>query len=420
MRPNILTTTFITVLLPCTSVLAASQLGQSTQKGSLLIFPRVEALSPNNGASGFSDTYINITNDWLYPVNVQCYWNTTEQHGSLGEVGLGGNTANNGKAKLARMAIRHNHNMGFSFRLTKHQPVSFWAGDLSEFANGVIPKTSPVKLFSILATPQFNQFPDGHIAHRGELRCWAVDATGSQEVHHNHLAGKATIATFVKNSTKQPVTPTAAGQAHEYNAWAFQAYYRGSTHQQYTGRAMPTPGQLKLDGKEYDFCPSVLQGQFTPTGANFFKYGKTHNQISISHCTADLRQDHTSAITRLSYTVYNANKMKFSGAGECIGAWHESDVGNRFPHFNYRTLKTDTAYFLVRSQASKVCNQNPRNYRAEKDIVASGIVGILVHDVDGALQASSNLVGLGDGTDAAAPVASTIYWDNSLDSLGKK
>jgi hypothetical protein len=394
-----------------TPAFAVTQLANSAQKGSLLIFPRIEALAPSNGAPGFSDTLINITNDSPKAVMLQCYWGTTEQHATR----LGGNAVPTQAAKAARAALRNNHYMGFSLTLSKNQPAAFWAGDLSEMANKLQPG------FNILTTtentPQFNNFQDGSQAKAGELRCWAISNNGFQEIHHNHLIGKATIFTFKPDSTA--ISPTAASQAHEYTAWAFQAHYQGSSNAIYTGKPLPTPGQLNLDGTEYDRCPSALIGQFIPTG-RVLGGEKTRTQISIASCHEDLTLDGNARISNLNYSVYNSNGIKYTGAHECMGAWYEADLGVAFPHFTYRTLKSDSALFLVRPTASRQCNQGLQSAAMEKDIAASSIVGVQINDVGGHYQTSSNLIGLGGSSDAPniAP-AGKILWEPSYD-LRKK
>lgn len=403
-----------------TSFCTASKLSNPSQQGSLLIFPRVEALSPSNSVTGFSDTLINITNNSARPVNLQCYWGTTELYSGAYPVRRGGNTANNRIAKFARAAIRRNHYMAFSFTLPKNEPASFWAGDLSSQANGVgLDANGIVRLHTSKSVPRFNNFQDGFRSNVGELRCWAINPTGQTEIHHNHLAGKATIFSFAaKNNTP---TPIAEGQSYQYNAWAFQAYYQGSNADRHTGKPLPTPGQLNLDGKEYDLCPSLLVSQFVPTGRPFINANsKTRTQLSLVNCQADLRIGGYPNVTNLAYTVYNANEVKFSGASECMGGWTESEVGKSFSNFSYNTLKTDSAYVIIRPAASRLCNKGWQTAGKEKDIHASGIVGIQVNDTGGKFQTSSELAAMGDGSNVVKPIASTIYWDPSVDGIGKK
>ncbi len=409
-----------------TSVFAATKLGGATQKGSLLIFPRVEATTDtydygNNDRKNYrpttTDTYISITNDSSKPVQVQCYWATTEQYDPNFPIGKGGNAVN----PQARDAIRKNHYMDFSFRLTAHQPASFWAGDLSLLANGThLFTTGFDKLVTTINAPQFNFFQDGSQANAGELKCWAVSNDGTKEIHHNHLAGKATVVSFAEHRDHQKGnTHRPEGQAHEYNAWSFQAHYQGSPDIKHTSRPLGTPGSLDLDGKEYDQCPSALMGQFVPT---YHSFGEIHNrtQITVSNCHEDLRQDAYTHITKLTYTVWNANEMKYTGAHECMGMWYESNLGKAFPHFTYKTLKTDTAYFRAQPTYSKLCADSSGN---TDDVETSGVVGIQVNDIGGAFQSSSNLVGLGAGTNdyTAAGAKGQILWDAGANpDLGKK
>jgi hypothetical protein len=397
-----------------TSALAATKLGGATQKGSVLIFPRVEANMGEVDAKGgtASDTYISITNDSSVPVNVQCYWATTEQ--GYNKIS-GGNASKGGD----RSSIRNNHYMDFSFTLTKNQPAAFWAGSFSDAANGLASPTAPRldKLVTTINAPQFNFFQDGSQSNAGELKCWAVDRTGTMEIHHNHLVGKATVYSF---------GPSA--QAHEYNAWAFQANYWGDKAKKYepnniayTGKALPTPGVISLDGKEYDQCPSQLLGQFIPTS----RIGdpRPNTQISVANCHEDLRQDSQSHITKLTYTVWNANEVKYTGAHECMGAWYESDLGAVFPHFTYKTLKTDSAYFRAVPTKSALCNQGYQKGTPESDIGVDSVVGIQVNDISGSWESSSNLVGLGAGTTYSSDAVGKgeILWDhNNSGDVGKK
>lgn len=410
-RITLITRLVIANLLITAPVLASGNIAGAAQKGSLLIFPRIEARAPSNSASGITDTLISISNDYDKPVNLQCYWNTTEQHGDVGKVGLGGNAAANKIAKAARIALRNNHYMAFSFVLPKNTPTAFWAGDLSKAANKIYQLPSGIKkLATVQNVPQFNDFQDGTQANTGELRCWAANYNGTKEIHHNHLRGQATIFTFKADTTAS--VPIAAGQAHEYNAWVFQAYLQGSADIKHTSRPLGTPGQLDLDGKEYDQCPTALTGQFIPSGQNF-GFGKSRTHISLANCNHDLREDSDAHITSLSYTVYNTAGVKFSGAHECMGAWYEADVSATFPNFTYRTLKSDSARFVIRPSSSKSCNQGSQAAAPEKDITSSGIVGVQVNDIGGQYQSSSNLIGLTNTVNTVNPLMDKILWDPS-------
>lgn len=122
------------------SAAAAPNVGNTTQKGSVLIFPKVRiAESPTP-----RDTYITIANDYYSGVNVKCYW----VRGS------------------------DQHTQDFSFRLTANQPVYFLASTGE-------PKD----------VPPF-EGPDGM------LICFAVDPAGENAINFNHLYGSATVINY--------------------------------------------------------------------------------------------------------------------------------------------------------------------------------------------------------------------------------
>jgi hypothetical protein len=209
---------------------------------------------------------------------------------------------------------------------------------------------------------------------------------------------------------------------------AFQAHYWGDKKKQYepnsinyTGKALPTPFRLDLDGKEYDQCASALVGQFIPT-YHPVAQGVNRTQVSVANCHEDLRQDWDAHITKLTYKIWNANEVSYTGAHECMGAWYESDLGVAFPHFQYKTLKTDTAYFRATPTASKLCNQGSQKTAMEGDIGVDSVVGVQVNDIGGSYQSSSNLVNLGSGTTYTTEAVGKgqILWSDQDTEFGKK
>lgn len=419
-----------------TSAFAATTLGGATQKGSLLIFPRVEAetttvnpadpanLDPALRLATVSDTLISITNDSnTSGVQLQCYWNTTE----YAHTGRGGNTGTDALAAAARTKIRKNHSQGFTIPLGKNATASFWAGDLSNFANGSYGIFGFDKLVTTFNAPQFNFFPDGANAesNAGELKCWATNQAGDKEIHFNHLYGRASIFTF--GSAKDPRVAlgyegdvTAPGQGYEYNAWAFQARLNGavgSNDIKNTNKLLPTPGSLKLDGKEYDQCPSSLAGNFVApkhvVPGQIRKFTRT--QITVASCHEDLRQDADAYVTKLTYGLWDAHGNKKIGNHECMGAWYEADLGDKFPAFSYAQLKTDNGSFRAVPTKSNLCNDGTQKGAVDADVEVSGVVGIQVNDVAGLFQTGTNLTGLGGGTDSyytsTTAAKGEILWD---------
>ena len=124
---------------------AAQNVANTNQKGSLLIWPKIVVQSHENFFSGFVDTIIFIGNDYSQDVWVKCYW--VDQNQTIED---------------------------FMFRLTPNQPVSFSAS-----GSGLGGMTVPPFV------------TDGTAA--GELKCWAVNAAGDQQISFNHLYGSAWI-----------------------------------------------------------------------------------------------------------------------------------------------------------------------------------------------------------------------------------
>jgi hypothetical protein len=156
--------TSLSVALLSTSAFAVAPIGNTTQKGSLLIFPRIDV-------SGNKDTLIRITNDYSKPVQLKCYF----------------------------MDIDKNK-VDFEFKLTMNQPFWFKASD----GEGTLP---------------VQPFPKSGGHSTGELKCWAVSSNGENQIAWNHLVGSATIYDF---SSRQAAEYNAWG----FEALAAQGFKR--------------------------------------------------------------------------------------------------------------------------------------------------------------------------------------------------
>ena len=372
--------------------------GSSSEQGSLLIFPRIQA---GDTAGGGSDTLISIVNNSAVPVTLQCYYATTKDAGYPG--------SNQGKTDVLNN-IRNTYYQGFSVNVTKNDPISFWAGAIETLANTAI-GPNPAKLTSIESTPIFNLWENttDHKATSGELKCWAVNSAATKEIKHNYLSGKATVYQI-----GQPVAGNGElvqpGQAYEYNAWAFKA------------NAIDTvPGVLKLNGKEYDQCPSMLLGQFIPVNGPIVGGAVSANtQISVASCHEDLRQDHLNHVTKLTYTSWNANEVKIGSGHDCMGVWYEEDMKN-FPAFiAANASRTDSAYFRIKPTKSSICNTTtyPALPAATNDVEAFGVVGVQVDSIRATgtdyyvFQSGSNLIGITDeDKESYATRPDAILWD---------
>jgi hypothetical protein len=293
MNRNVLLTGISLVFaLASQSALAAN--ANTTQKGSLLIYPKIDV---RKGVS----TWVRLVNDSKLPVTVKCYYMDVEKH-----------------------------RVDFEFPLTKNQPMVFDA------ATGIGPSRS------VNAFPQGTNYP-GY----GELICFAVNFDGTAAAHHDQLSGTATIAdTNVVNGT------TDINGASEYSAWSFR-YNANGTNEPPLGDL-----KLTGEAGGYDSCPAYLMGQFSPSGApapGDKIYGKT--TISISSCKQDLRQDFDRNDTKLQFDVWKYDETRLTGAYHCSNSFAETaldDVGTARQNFSAALLK-EGAYYRVQGVESTQC-----------------------------------------------------------------
>jgi hypothetical protein len=335
----------IAVGLMGTTAFGATMIANNSNKGSLLIAPFID-VRPG------VDTLITMGNDSSFPVQVKCYYRTSNPFEGRG--GTGGNGPFVGFTKNL---------IDFTFRLTPHQVVTWSAGtgftiggSTSEFGGSVA---------SLLQVP-------GGIPV-GELKCFAVGtdpATGvAVPVFHNHLFMDVAIIGNISGS---------AGQAWEYNAWAFQvlvgtaAGISGLQAQQ----PLPAPATpvenafgelestLNLDGIAYDRCPNILIGAFhpagsviTPTTDSIAAAGATF--VAVASCTQDLTERQRPFITKFLWTFWNQDERSFTGLWECGDSHYVRNLATipqgfgRFQSFTGMQLtgglRTASGYFTLES-----------------------------------------------------------------------
>jgi hypothetical protein len=332
---------------------AAQNVANTNQKGSLLIFPRIDVLAynPNDPVPGFRDTIITIGNDYYQEVWVKCYWVDQSQ-------GI----------------------QDFMFAITPNQVVWFSA-QLGEGSPGatVPPFTGP----------------------EGELKCWAVDASGQQQISFNHLYGSAQIYYAF------PVLG-----AFETNAWVFTA--RGVP----LGDPIGSPGQLDLTGLTggYDACPQYLIANF-PTAVPDVQT----ERLTLVPCMQDLRQDRTPTCTKAKFDVWNENETKFTGSYRCIKCWYEgylSEIGA--DKIGYGGVNFTTAglggstygRYRVQGVASTVCNGKIAGCAGVKQ-VASPLLGLqTLENPRGDVLLMTGNATFGAGADGSG----FVKWDPSSDS----
>ena len=313
MNSRIVGVILLTIGLANSPALAAKNVANTSQKGSLLIYPAVD-VNPDD----VSSTLIEISNDENSPIEIECYYVNEKKH-----------------------------RVDFGFALTAKQTASWDASSGS----------------GTIAAPPFpggGTFAPGN-PNRGELICFAVDSNVANQVAFNHLTGTATIVRANDAGAGQ------ARHAFRYNAWAFAAE---GAPPNYT--VIGTPGHLQLSGGglgTYDACPQYNIASFMPGEANRGSGSRlgvapaslytSQNALTIVSCNQDLRQDFILHLTKLQFTVWNANGDSFTGSYACVDSVSQLgrsdvDVINALI-FTRPTLRTDNARFQVQGVASTQC-----------------------------------------------------------------
>ena len=354
--------------LAATQALAISPYGNATQKGSLLIFPKV-----NN------NTMIQITNDYSGDVQVKCYYQTNE--------GPYGNFNNlNGVALQVEdpyLSGRYwvKHHTDFQFPITKNQTVWWWA-DGSSYSVGV---------------PNLFPMADGYVGVGADLKCWAVNATGEREIHFNHLIGTATVVDRQR--------------AYTYNAYHFQAVFPSNASENTGNLLIPPAGQLNLNNVEYDSCSKQVIGNINAVTRPFKRIAmppidteETADpnayaaQVDLVQCTQDLRETYTPPITKYVFEFWSENEVRFTGSEVCGDSWIEIDLWN-LPHARRDNLKTDKAYFRA-TAVGQIC----------PGANADGLMGVLTQRLPNGAYVGSTLNGRGSFT------GGKIYYDSNPSS----
>jgi hypothetical protein len=139
-----------------------------------------------------------------------------------------------------------------------------------------------------------------------ELRCWAVNTAGTQQIAWNWLSGEAIVS-------------EGKDQSWGYSAWRFAV--NSST----TGATAGTAGQILLTGDSgnYDTCPTgllfnLLKQTPSPTGSSFTK-GTVNDVVTLVPCAVDYVANTTpSVFTNL--LTYDEDQGSSSTASLCVGS----------------------------------------------------------------------------------------------------
>jgi len=362
MSKQILSAFLLAAALCARPALAAQNVANTSQKGSLLIFPFI-TIDPVD----VDNTFIEISNDETSPVHIECSY------------------VNEAKGRV-----------DFDFTLTAKATASWDAF----FGDGIGAPPFPTNGTFTPANP-----------NRGELVCFATDAGGANQIAFNHLTGTATV---VKTDDVDAVQ---AKQAFRYDAWSFIARSAAGLPQS-DNAIQGTPGLLQLTGGlagTYDACPAYNIANFNPNGATDASSTITteDNDLSVVSCNQDLRQDFVLHLTKLQFTTWNENENSFTGSYQCIdsvdtvGLSVADNAALVAPsNFDFSTLRTPNARFQVTGVASTQCpnSENP------------GLMGVLISSL-GITDEVNEDAELGATTQTAASQVGFVKWDPASGSV---
>jgi hypothetical protein len=321
--------------LALTGVASAQNRVSSTQKGSVLIFSKVEIKWSADGQTLLQDTFLDVSNDYPADVSVQAYFINGDEE--LEEV-------------MSQGMLIQAYEPGWNtadcrFTLTANQP-HFWSA-----ANG----SSKCQAFPVL-DPDGPGRPDPETGMtsrilRGYVVMWAVYFDGSSwvNIRWNHLKGDAVIVNYEN------------GSAWEYNAWAFQA--RTGSH----GAAIGDGENIYLNGGTYDAPFANLLLDFYASGSQALSGGgqtvMVDTDVTLHAVSVDLRQDGCGPVlTKVEAEIWNEFETKFSGTRRCICCWDQTMLSDwvrsvAIPnHFTRERLGTDKGQARLTGVESNECN----------------------------------------------------------------
>jgi len=343
--------------------LAAQNVANTSQKGSLLIYPLVTIDPATDGA----DTLIELSNDQNLAVHVECEY------------------VNEDKGRV-----------NFDFELTPKATASW------DVYTGFGENVSAPQFPTNAGSPANPFHPIDY--YEGELVCFATDQGLQHQIAFNHLTGTATVVYQDDSDAYQ------TKQAFRYNAWAFAARGTAGGGLAADNTVQGTAGTLVLNGGgagTYDACPLYNIANFMPNGATLGPVTTFDNDLAFASCNQDLKQDYKLHLTKLLFTVWNSNENSFTGSFECadsVGFFGLSAADNSYlvnpTNFDYSTLRTNNARFQVQGIPSSQCAGSQ----------ASGLLGVLTSSV-GINDTSSEDAELGSNTFGAGLEAGFVLWD---------
>jgi len=296
----------------CCSAFAQNRVS-ATQKGSILIFPKIE-LRWNANGDLTQDTFIDIANDYTTGVHVTGFY----------------------------VSERTWETIHINFDLTANQPI-YWA-----VSNGLgdYPLLGIQPFFGVGTAYTVDETTD--VVQRGYLVLIATNILG-EPINFNHLYGQATLVNYTD------------GDAWEYNSYAFRAL------QGAVGQPIGTNGgRADLNGSQYDYAfQFLLFDYFATTTSSVFSQGGSvvdvDTDLTLMITDQDLTQDaNRPYITKALFHIWNENENSFE-AMYCVRGWdqhlisHWGTTGAASP-FMIGGLHTAKGRARIEGVYSTLCN----------------------------------------------------------------
>ncbi|MCG3129125.1 MAG: hypothetical protein CHACPFDD_04034 [Phycisphaerae bacterium] len=320
----------------CCAAIATAQItpvAETSHKGSLLFFPRVELRWADLNDDGdievdelVQDTVITLSNDGPSAVRVfMLAFNGDPEEFEDGD------------------SCFHKGCNLFDYvgPLTQENPC-YWS--MASGRPGIGVPAIPLPPFSVLDHTRCGPGrpdPEGSKDRvlRGFLVVFAVNSA-EQQIRWNHLTGSATIVNYRDQL------------ASKYLPWSFRAIVGEQ------GAVIGKPGGLRM-GKEYDFAPGKLLLEFFAedavlrTANEGFETAIGTTDLTLVIASLDARATSNGPLTtRLDMAVHNQNEVRFSFNAPCFTCWLHESLTSIHLVFNRTFMQTNAGKVRIDGRSS--------------------------------------------------------------------
>jgi len=312
-----------------------------SQKGSLLIYPKIELKWDASGKLK-QDTFLTIVNDHYEGVHVQWYF-------------INGDEPTDPVVAGTPPVVIERRHKGWNWVDCPMYLTGDDTGWLSMATGRGGPLDPTCSPFTITdpGSPPGRPDPDGPPGHRvlrGYAIAFAIDSRGS-DIPWNHLSGGADLVNY------------SIPEAWEYNAYAFQAASRPNNEVPHAV-AGNSHGELHLDGLEYDLAFDKLLFDFFAVGSRAFSNGGAvvtlDTDLTLFPVDVDLRQDSRGPVTtKAHFDIWNENEDGRSGTTRCITCWDQALISTYEDdnHFLIANLQTNKGKARINGVESDMCDE---------------------------------------------------------------